>query len=156
MMLFGLKTDAWFDLWSFEHFFSGMSIATMVIILGDKILRDHLPKLEYLPVYKRFYYVMLLLVAYMWEAIEFYLEAGYTHIESVTYWLHGVEFWGNRLITDPIITLLGGVIALKIRPAWLWTARLLSIAWLLANLFLVPHSMCLQEKLDNWMLQQGF
>ena len=146
-MLFGLKTDAWFDVWSVEHFFSGMSFGLISMVLAHKLFLRNAPlHPNILAGYKPFYYIYILFLAYLWESIEFYLEAGYTDIEAVTYWFQGVEFWGNRLITDPLLTLVGGIIGLH-TPRFVWPARVFSALWLTIHIFFLPHSMILHE----WM-----
>ncbi len=165
---FGLKTVAWFDLWSIEHFFSGLSIGTLAAIIANKILAPYLaqachatnhnnnhnlstpnhstsqPAAQITKPPIQFYAVYILCLAYMWEAVEFYMEAGYTNIAAITYWFQGVEFWGNRLITDPLLTLVGGVLGLKY-PLYVWPARIFSGLWLLVHIFIFPHSMYLHQ-----------
>ena len=99
-MIFGPKTDAWLDLWSLEHFVSGMAISTFCVLLADTVFLQgvrEIPKVAE----TRVYMITILLVEYMWEVGEFYMEAGYTHVAAITYWFQGVEFWGNRLVADP-------------------------------------------------------
>ena len=84
----------------------------------------------------------------MWEGIEFYMEAGYTHVHAITYWLQGIEFWGNRLITDPLITVAGGMIGLH-RRSLILPARILSLAFLFTHVFVFPHCMYLQDLIDR-------
>lgn len=133
MEFFGLKTLAWFDVWSLEHFVTG-------IFVGSLILKSR-------PQYKddRFgFYVALLAISYAWESVEFYIEAGYTGIEAVTYWFQGVEFWGNRLVIDPLMMVLG---------AWVYEQgkcrvlipRVFSVVWLICHILIFPHSMFLHE-----------
>src|SRR5690349_3208542 len=110
-MIFGPKTDAWLDVWSLEHFVSGMAISTLCAVLADRLF---LRGLQDIPTVAktRGYMITILLVEYMWEVVEFYMEAGYTHVAAITYWFQGVEFWGNRLVADPLITWAGGIIGL--------------------------------------------
>ncbi|MBI1273738.1 MAG: hypothetical protein GC131_06620 [Alphaproteobacteria bacterium] len=148
-MLFGDKTLAWFDLWSFEHFLSGIALGHIVLYArralgnaGDRGAAES--GLE-----KSWPYLVGLLLAYMWEPVEFYFEAGFSGSEAITHWFQGVEFWGNRLITDPAITVLGLRAAL-LRPFFVWPARICSLAWLAAHIFLMPHSMYLQHEILGW------
>ncbi len=138
-MLWGDKTVSWFDVWSFEHFISGMSIGGLVLALLHRSNITHGQR----PLF--FSYVLCL--SYLWEALEHYLEAGYA-TPAVTYWFQGVEFWGNRMITDPLIVLLGACITRKL-PIVSWPARVVSIAWLGVHVFIFPHCMYLQHKLSE-------
>ncbi len=70
MELWGLKTVAWFDWWSIEHFFSGVSIGATVMIYNSK-KNISCPK-----ILKRIDIYVVLLLAYFWETIEHYLESG--------------------------------------------------------------------------------
>jgi hypothetical protein len=63
---------------------------------------------------------------------------------KVEYWCQGVEFFGNRFITDPLLVLLGYFIA-KSHPNFVFMARILSVLWLLVHIFIFPHSMYLHE-----------
>jgi len=145
--LFGLKTEAWLDVWSVEHFFSGMSIGLVSMLLANRVFLRNAPfHTDHLEAYKPFYYVYILFLAYLWESIEFYLEAGYTHQEAITYWFQGVEFWGNRLITDPLLTLAGGMIGLQ-HAKFVWPARVFSLLWLAVHILVLPHSMALHQYL---------
>jgi hypothetical protein len=150
MMLFGSKTVSWFDIWSLEHVLSGIGMASLCALLADKVLLKGLPELP-AAAKKRYYLLTILFVEYVWEGIEFYMEEGYTHIPAVTYWLQGVEFWGNRLITDPLMTLAGGVIGLHRRGVVL-PARILYLIFLLTHVFVFPHCMYLQDLIDHVLL----
>ena len=146
MQIFGNKTVALFDLWSIEHLVSGM--ATVIVV--EFLCKKFLPELyDSKMVSEKNRKIMLLIsfavLIFLWEALEFYLEAGYTHNEHVTYWFQGVEYWGNRLITDPVITLIGAYIGLSYRKITL-PARVFSITWLLVHVFVFPHCMYLQDK----------
>src|SRR3954467_6458043 len=136
-MIFGPKTVAWLDVWSIEHLVSGMAISSFCVLLADKVflkgVREIPPAVE-----TRVYVITILLVEYMWEAVEFYMEAGYTHVAAITYWFQGVEFWGNRLVADPLITWCGGIVGLR-RPGLVLPARIFSLAFLLTHIFIFPH-----------------
>ena len=79
----------------------------------------------------------------MWESIEHYLEAGLAGY-TVEYWFQGVEFWPNRLLADPLMLIIGYMIA-KRYPGFVNPARVLSLLWLFVHLFVFPHSMYLHE-----------
>ena len=60
------------------------------------------------------------------------------------YWFQGVEFWANRLISDPLLTVIGYYISKKY-SFFVTPARIISLLWLLVHIFLFPHSMYLHE-----------
>jgi hypothetical protein len=149
-MLFGPKTASWLDVWSLEHFVSGMAISSLCVLLADTVfmkgVREVPPIAE-----RRVYIITILLVEYMWEVVEFYLEAGYTGVPAITHWFQGVEFWGNRVLADPLITLSGGIVGLH--RTWLvLPARLFSLTFLLVHVFVLPHCMYLQELIEKALL----
>ena len=142
-LIFGLKTQAIFDVWSIEHILSGISIGSAVqknnhAEIG-KILntKDH--------DYHSWHFALLgiLFLAYAWETIEHYLEVGLLG-DAVAYWFQGVEFWPNRILADPLLMVAGYAIARKY-PNTVWPARILSFSWLVIHIFVFPHSMYLQE-----------
>lgn len=141
-LLWGLKTVATFDVWSFEHILSGVSVGSAV----KKSNKKHLRKLDHRlsvwnGVFVRYAIIFVLLCAYIWEAVEHYLETGLAG-GLVEYWFQGVEAWPNRLVADPLMLVVGYTIALY-KPHWVWPARLFSIAWLILHIFIFPHSMYL-------------
>ncbi len=141
-VLWGIKTHAIFDVWSIEHVLSGISV-------GCAVRKRHHN------VFKRFFgeghtchswhfdLTGVLFLAYIWEAFEHYLETGLGG-GVVEYWFQGVEFWPNRLIADPLMLVLGYVIA-KRYPQAVTPARIASAVWLLVHVFVFPHSMYLHE-----------
>lgn len=149
--LWGLKTTAIFDVWTFEHILSGVSVGTGVIAYNKKnigtalaAVSENLLHPKKASILKHKYDILvLLLIAFAWEAVEFYLETGLLGAR-VEYWFQGVEFWANRLISDPLMLVLGYWIALK-WPISVWPARALSIVWLTTHIFLFPHSMYLHN-----------
>ena len=81
----------------------------------------------------------VLFLAYAWETIEHYLEMGLAG-GAVEFWLQGVEFWPNRILSDPLMLIFGYMIAKRF-PVAVWPARIFSIIWLLVHIFVFPHSM---------------
>lgn len=143
-LLFGLKTVALFDIWSIEHVLSGISVGAAIRKrnrkeLGRFLGSDHTERSRY------FDYIGVLCLAFAWETLEHYLETGLLG-SGVEMWFQGVEFWANRLITDPLLLLVGYAIARR-WPVVIWPARALSLAWLLGHIFLLPDSMALQRLL---------
>ncbi|HLG24465.1 MAG TPA: hypothetical protein VI564_06065 [Candidatus Nanoarchaeia archaeon] len=142
--LWGLKTVAIFDFWTFEHILSGISIGHAVKKDNRKhILRIHKNAPHSHKSAIRFDLVGVLFLGYLWEAIEHYLESGLLG-EKIKYWFQGVESWPNRLIADPLMLVLGYYLSLKY-PKFVVPARVLSILWLTVHIFIFPHSMYLQE-----------
>lgn len=160
-LLWGWKTTALFDVWSIDHFMSGVSLGSAVIATNHKQLKlfweskaKHLRKGEYAKVKKFFTHkkshiahfdvVAVLCVAYIWETLEHYLEAGAIPWDRMIYWFQGVEFWANRLITDPLMVLLGYLVAKRF-PRTVWPARVFIVLWLFVHIFVFDHCMVLHE-----------
>ena len=147
-LIWGVKTEAFLDFWSIEHVLSGLSIGYAVHKRNNKVFRKKL-KLDELDVHiheftSRYNDIIgVLFLAYLWEAIEHYLEVGLLG-QEVMYWFQGVEFWGNRLITDPLALVLGYLIAQRF-PKLIIPARAAIVAWLFVHIFVFPHSMYLHE-----------
>jgi len=87
--------------------------------------------------------IFVLLMAFAWEALEHYLEIGLLGLK-VEYWFQGVEFWANRIFSDPLVTVFGYYVAKK-NMHLVTPARLISLIWLLVHIFVFPHSMYLHE-----------
>lgn len=141
-ILWGYKTTAIFDIWSIEHVLSGLSVGYAV---GKNHHRQFAKILGEDHSYHSWHFnlVGVLFVAFAWEALEHYLETGIAGYR-VEYWFQGVEFWPNRLLADPLMLIVGYVIARKY-PALVLPARVLSFTWLLVHIFVFPHSMYLQR-----------
>ena len=142
-MIWGLKTLAFFDIWTLEHLLSGISIGAFSIQINNKLFKNNfdLNRKDINTSY--FDLILVLLFAYIWETAEHYLETGLAGYK-VKFWFQGVEFWANRFISDPLITVVGYYISKKylflVNPA-----RFLSLLWLLIHVFIFPHSMYLHE-----------
>ena len=142
-ILFGLKTHAIFDFWSIEHVIAGLSVGHIVSARNRRALDGAGMKNASLP--SHFDILGVLFVAYLWEAVEHYLETGLLGA-GIEHWFYGVEFWGNRLIADPLLLVMGYVIA-KRSPKLIIPARIFSAAWVFVHVFLFPHSMYLNTLL---------
>ncbi len=142
-ILWGLKVHAIFDVWSIEHLWSGISFGSVVKKKNHKILGQLLSRKKH--DYHSYYFGILGIcaVAYLWETVEHYLEIGLAGAR-VEYWFQGVEFWPNRILADPLLMVLGYVIAKKY-PQIIWPIRVLSVLWLIVHIFIFPHSMYLHE-----------
>lgn len=149
-ILWGLKTHALFDVWSVEHVLSGFSVGWAAYEynrgrIGELLngIEARIPTEKMRKVLGNYDVIVVLMLAYWWETLEHYLEAGLAG-GAVAYWFQGVEFWGNRLITDPVMMILGYMIARRF-PGTVWPARFLSLIWLVVHIFVFPHSMYLQQ-----------
>ena len=136
MQLWGEKTVSWFDVWSIEHFFAGVSIGALVHFWHRDRINSQNQKYICL--------IFVLFLAYFWETVEFYLESGATGIFGITDWFQGTELWANRLITDPAIVLLGHFAGTRF-PQIVWPARVFCGSWILVHIFIFPHSMYLHH-----------
>lgn len=136
MQLWGLKTISFFDVWSFEHLLSGMSIGNLIVLYIKKhfsILNKKLiMQLEF---------IYILALSYMWETFEHYCEIGLLGYR-VKYWFYGVEDFYNRFFSDGIIVLLGYLI-IKKYPKYVNRARIISFIFLYVHIFIFPNSMFL-------------
>jgi hypothetical protein len=144
-IIFGLKTLAIFDVWTIEHLLTGISIGSAVKKKSHREFQKVLNVTEHEHHSWWFDITGVLFLAYLWESVEHYLEVGLAGAR-VEYWFQGVEFWPNRLIADPLMLVLGYLIAKK-WPVLVWPARCLSLIWLIVHVFIFPHSMYLQELL---------
>ena len=144
--LWGLKTVAVFDIWSFEHVASGISIGTAVRRHTKWELKRLFPSLAHTYHSLHFDLSGVLFIGYFWETIEHYLETGLAGAR-VEYWFQGVEYWPNRVIADPALLILGYLIA-KRYPKLVVPARIFSLTWLIVHIFAFPDSMYLQRLLN--------
>jgi hypothetical protein len=136
MVIWGHKELAAFDIWSIAHFLSGISFGVLLCTRMSSAVVN-LPKRDLY----RYHFYRLLFFTYLWEVVEHYLEVGLLG-DKVAYWFHGVEYWSNRIITDPILVVLGYVIVYRF-PKIGWPARILSIVFLFFHVVIFPHSMYL-------------
>ena len=146
--LWGLKTVSVLDVWTYEHILTGLSIGFSVKKSNRKHITkyyQHSSKIHIVTKY-RLDLLFVLFIAYLWEALEYYLEQGLAG-QTVEYWFQGVEFWPNRLITDPLMLVIG-YIFIKEYPQLVWPARFLSLTWLVVHIFVFPHSMYLHTLLN--------
>lgn len=148
--LWGLKTVATFDVWTIEHFLSGMSVGSAVLIYNhENICRQfsHVKGKLNTAVMRalkcRYDIFLVLLAAFIWETLEHYLEVGLAG-QNVLYWFQGVEFWSNRMIADPLMLVLGYLLVRRYKTLVV-PARILSALWLFVHIFVFPHSMYLHE-----------
>jgi len=137
MKLWGDKTVAMFDVWSFEHILAGVAFTGFVCLVLRLLKKSD----------RRFNDINtispILMLSFFWEIIEHYMEEGLCGAK-VEYWFHGVEHWSNRIIGDSIAVIIGAYLYFK-WPKILWPLKALSIAWLTVHILWFPHSMYLQQ-----------
>lgn len=141
MEIIGHKTQALLDLWSFCHFFTGVAVGNFtskIFVHSDTIATNKLKHffLDFSP-------MTILILAYSWEFFEFALESGYAG-QSISYWFQGQEHWLNRLISDPLIVLIGYMFGYRFQ-GFIWPARVILVAWLWLFVFIFPHSMAYRQ-----------
>ena len=139
-MIWGLKTEAAFDVWSVEHLIMGVTVGCFSMWAAAKIIKDE--KISD-SLRLKISFLITLLVAYMWETLEHYLEEGLAG-HAVEYWLHGVEHWSNRLFCDNLMVICGWWIYQQ-KNRMVWFARVFSVVWLFAHIAIFPHSMYLHQ-----------
>jgi hypothetical protein len=138
LLLWGFKTQAAFDVWSFEHFLNGVSIAAFAGLFIDWFFKKH----GFTDTQKKILNVALTFaLVLLWENIEHYAEAGLFGT-TIAYWFQGVEHWSNRLVGDNLMVLLGWYVYMQ-KKSLAWSAKALSLIWLLVHVFVFPHSMYL-------------
>jgi hypothetical protein len=147
MELWGYKTVAMFDVWSIEHFVTGMNMFFLSInwhqLFGRPIPNDKwLPAATLLSLFG-----WIMVGCYGWESLEHYLETGLAGAK-VEYWFQGVEHWSNRLITDPLLILAGSWLAYRHRRLNI-PSKIFSLSWVMVHIFLFPHSMYLQQLMPS-------
>ena len=131
--LFGYRTDAVFDFWSVQHFLGGILIGTVLLYFYSRVL-NNLKELIW----------VVLTIAFGWEIIELAMESGIFG-GAIAHWKDGFEHWGNRLIGDPLMFVLGGVVASYIPFSWKLAAAPASL-WFIVNV-VSPTSMYIQHLL---------
>lgn len=139
MLIFGDKTLALFDLWSLEHFFTGCNSALMV----SYFVKRYFKNINDEKTIFRIQLLTLLALELYWESLEYYLEDGASY-DIVTYWFQGVEYIWNRLLTDPIVTVLGLVAVTKF-PKIKYVAIPFSLIWLYVHIIVFDHCMAVQD-----------
>lgn len=111
-VLFGDKQVAMFDLWSLQHFLTG-------ILIGWFAVRHPSPV------------VATIGLAYAWEALEWFMEDGGMGARIAS-WKAGNEHWANRCIGDPAMVSLGAMLSMR-QPRVLWAALPCAVGWLAVN-----------------------
>ena len=135
----GAKDRSLFDVWSIEHLLSGLSVGNIVMSLHRHLYTRYFG-LERSKIRTSYFDVIsVLFLAYLWETAEHYMATGLVGT-VVADWFQGVEFWANRMLADPLASVLGYYIAQRFPPL-VNVARGLSLVWLVVHIFVFPHSM---------------
>lgn len=108
---FGDKTTSLFDIWSLVHFATGVAISSFLFDLVKRKLPDGLENPQSINFLGHTFdlwidTLLVVLFAYFWEFTEYFLENGALG-QNVSYWFHGIEFWANKFLTDPVLVYLG-------------------------------------------------
>jgi hypothetical protein len=101
---FGERSEAAFDLWSFQHLLAGILISA--IIFRMRRFRSWSERMT-----------MVLLVEFIWEVAELFMEAG-CFGQRIAAWKGGFEHWSNRLVGDPLAVFLGVLLAKRFPSSW--------------------------------------
>ncbi|MEA1929668.1 MAG: hypothetical protein U9M92_02180 [Patescibacteria group bacterium] len=134
--LLGNRNVAIFDLWSIQHFLSGIIIAAL--------LAKFFVKSKSLAIGE--YILVILIIAMSWEAMELAMEKGVVG-QIVSHWKDNHEHWGNRLIGDLLMVVLGGLLGRKY--SWTWKIATIPAAlWLILNA-ISPTNIFIQERIMN-------
>jgi hypothetical protein len=149
MTLWGLKTEAMFDVWSVEHFMAGVSLGCLAKYAIGKYYADENrdEKMRNDKTRNILMFALVIIITLFWENAEHYIEAGLLG-ERIEYWFQGVEHWSNRLIADSLLVIAGCYTFMKYHN-FVWFARVFSLIWLALHIVVFPHSMYLQEMLDT-------
>jgi len=145
MLLWGYKTEAMFDLWSFEHFANGIGLAALAALIIGKILKDGADPVSF----KIINFFLVLVLSLFWECAEHYIEAGILPGvigTKVTFWFQGIEHWSNRLVGDTLMVMLGWYVYSK-KSKLALPAKVFSLIWMAIHIFAFPDSMYLQRLL---------
>ena len=132
--LFGAKTQAPFDFWTLQHLINGIVFARAHRFFQEDLENTVWRKGDCL--------WTILFLAFVWEGFEAGAETGMWGTE-IAQWFWGLEHWTNRVITDPLLLGIGGLIYI-IYPRSLKPALVIATLWLMMNL-IMPDSMALQH-----------
>jgi hypothetical protein len=144
-MIWGHKTQALFDIWTFQHLLTGIFLSLVIhhiIIWKTKSPNIRVNKIFY-NVFQKFDILTVLFFAYSWELLEYYFELGLFG-SRIAYWFAGSEFWVNRFLFDPFIVLGGYILGKKYKNITI-PATTLCVIWIIVSVFFFPHSMWLHE-----------
>ena len=132
-ILFGYRSEAVFDLWSIQHFVSGVFVGSVLIHLK---LFSPKQLLKFVSI--------VFLVALLWELFELFGEIGLFG-QAVSDWKLGYEHWANRFVGDILLAVVGSLIAYNYNACWK-IVLLPAVVWLVLNVT-ASDSMAIQRSL---------
>jgi hypothetical protein len=144
MILWGLKTEAAFDVWSIEHLIMGINLGGFI---SFALKRCNMPETVPKILQTKISFLLVLMVTLLWENLEHYIELGLLG-QGIAFWFQGVEHWTNRLIFDNMMVITGWFIYVK-KNKTVWFARIFSCVWLMFHIVIFPHSMYLHELFEK-------
>ncbi|MDD4151048.1 MAG: hypothetical protein PHR68_00310 [Candidatus Gracilibacteria bacterium] len=111
-----------YDIWSIQHFFFGVFIGAFVSFYNKKHINKLLKAIDHPEIIienitrKNIFYfdlVTILLIAYMWETFEHYIDVGYWGPYIQSFVQH--ETFSNRFIGDPSVLVLGYFLSVRFK-----------------------------------------
>lgn len=141
MSLLGSGASAIMDVWAPNHLITAFCIGLLISGRRDQVLSILPPKYFY-----RYHLYKILFYTFLWECFEHYLEEGMLGT-AIQDWFQGIEYWGNRLITDPILVILAYVLVQRYSVLVI-PARFIGCTWLFVHIIVFPHSLFLQQYLS--------
>ncbi|MFC1608757.1 hypothetical protein ACFL2R_01075 [Patescibacteria group bacterium] len=121
--LFGAKDNAVFDWWSIFHLMAGVLIGSWLLYyryVPDKNWKKML--------------LVIFVISFVWEVFELFAELGSVILFSKEYWKYGYEHWMNRVISDQVITVGGGLIGYNYKRIWAWMLPPV-VVWMIVSFF---------------------
>lgn len=135
-MLFGLKHEAIFALWTLQHF----SVAS---VLGYICVRFKFP----------FWitFILIILGAYVWELIEYFGEIGHFG-PNLAIWFAVPEHTFNRLFISPLTAALGFYNGYAVRQSIVYICIIFALSWFILN---ARAANCLQVQIQVTQLYKS-
>lgn len=104
--IIGSRNKSLLDLWSIQHFFSGIVIGSLLIYFGVYHQANYFN-----------FMLFLFFLALTWEVVELALEINIFE-RIVIDWRGDHEHWSNRFLSDPLLLLIGGDLACRYPKLW--------------------------------------
>lgn len=135
-MLFGLKHEAIFDLWTLQHF-------SVAVVLGYICVRFKFPFWTT--------FIFIILGAYVWELIEYFGEIGLLG-SNLAIWFAVPEYTLNRLVIDPLTAALGFRFGYAGRQSIVYICTIFALSWFILN---AHAANCLQVQIQLTQLYKS-
>ena len=140
--LFGDKKVSLLDIWSFQHFLTGICLGAFAAAA--------------VPDSRTWTFVLgFMCLSYFWEGQEVWGELtgnlfDTVSIPAVREWLGGVEHWSNRLIADPFLVTTGAVLGRNLM--YNAKVRIIKAVVVATGLFFIAHAVSPDSMaLQNWI-----